>query len=63
MPARFDKGEGDRLIERILPVAPRDAASTKAAYKITVHTSGACACQRWMGLVYRVLCGWWGQRA
>ena len=35
----FDKGEDDRQIERILPVAPRDAKSLKGPYKITVHTS------------------------
>ncbi|PNH12713.1 Lipoxygenase y domain-containing protein 1 [Tetrabaena socialis] len=35
----FDKGEDDRAIERLLPVAPRDPKSGKAQYKITVHTS------------------------
>ncbi|KAG1672531.1 hypothetical protein FOA52_002840, partial [Chlamydomonas sp. UWO 241] len=35
----FDKGEGDRLIERTLAVAPKDARAEKAQYKISVHTS------------------------
>lgn len=35
----FDKDEGDRATERILPVAPFDPKSGKAQYKITVHTS------------------------
>lgn len=35
----FDKGEDDRVIERVLPVAPRDPKSAKAQYKVTVHTS------------------------
>ncbi|KAG2450199.1 hypothetical protein HYH02_000301 [Chlamydomonas schloesseri] len=35
----FDKDEGDKATERILPVAPFDPKSGKAQYKITVHTS------------------------
>ncbi|GLC44364.1 hypothetical protein PLESTF_000049800 [Pleodorina starrii] len=35
----FDKKEGDQAIERLLPVAPKDATSAKAQYKISVYTS------------------------
>ncbi|GFR41097.1 hypothetical protein Agub_g1741 [Astrephomene gubernaculifera] len=35
----FDRGEDDRVIERVLLVAPRDPKSGKAQYKVTVYTS------------------------
>jgi hypothetical protein len=35
----FDKKEGDQAIERVLPVAPKDAKAAKAQYKISVYTS------------------------
>ena len=35
----FDKGEGDRQVERVLVVAPRDERAVNAQYKISVHTS------------------------
>lgn len=35
----LDKKEDDQAIERVLPVAPRDARAAKAQYKISVYTS------------------------
>ena len=35
----FDKSEGDRQLERILMVAPKDERAVNAQYKISVHTS------------------------